>query len=167
MKNLKYLFLALVLSFVIVPASFAMQCHSGNLGSDECWTNVMVSPLETTVVEKGTILMYDATASSADLNAFQVKVTTANTDGYKVAGVAQRTIATGDYGLVLVRGQGFLRTIGAVTSGDRLFVSGSTGKGVKGASVDTASVASHDKAIAFALVTSATDATGDAYITVV
>lgn len=166
MKIKNFLF-ALAFILAIVPSAFALQCKEGNYGSDECWTNVVVSPLETTPVIPGTILVYDAGASTADLAAYQVKVSTANTQGYIVAGVAQQTIATGDSGLVQTRGQGLVRTIGALTSGDRIFVSGVAGKGVKGASVDGASVASHDKAIAWALVTSASDATADAFITVV
>lgn len=167
MKNLKYLFLAFALSLFIVPSSFALQCHEGNLGSDECWTNVVVSPLETTPIVRGTIVVYDFNGGSTDNGAYQVIASTANTDGYRVAGVAQSTIATSDSGLVMVRGQGKIRTIGNLASGDRIYVSGTAGKGVKGASTDISSVASRDKAIAFALQSATTDATNDAFIVIV
>lgn len=171
MKNLKYLFLAFALSLFIVPSSYALQCHQGNLGSDECWTNVQVSSSETNVVDRGTVLIYDFSSSAnSDQAAYQVRVATATTDNYKVAGVAQNTIATGDSGLVLVRGQGKIKIAGAATSGDRLYTTGTGGrKGFTavGTSLDATSAASRDKAIAFALETSTTDATKDAFIVVV
>lgn len=159
--------LGLLLSAGLVPNSFALQCHEGNLGSDECWTNVIVSPLETNVVNRGTILVYDFNGGSTDTAAYQVVVSGASTDNYRVAGVAQATIATGDSGLILVRGQGKMKTLGNLASGDRIYTSVIAGRGVKGSSVDAVSVASHDKAIAFALQASTTDATNDAFITVV
>jgi hypothetical protein len=170
----KFLFVALfvlALAMFVTPA-FALECKTGNYGSDECWTNVQVSASETNQVNKGTVLMYAVTENTADNGAFVVRVVTATTDAYKVAGVAQQTIATGDRGNILVRGQGKIKSWGAVTSGDRLFVNASNNQNRYGrvcvsSSLDVASAASRDKAIAFALETSTTDATADAYIVVI
>ena len=166
-KILFSLFLVLALVAVVTPA-FAMQCKEGNYGSDECWTNVKVSANETTPVIAGTVLVYDfASDHDADDAAWTVRVSSAITDMYKVAGVAQQTIATGDRGNVLVRGQGQLRTTAAITSGDRLFPSTTAGQATKTNAIDVASAASRDGAIAFALETSAAASTMDAYIVVV
>lgn len=126
----KFLILALfVLVFaVLVSPAFALDCKNGNYGSDECWTNVRVSPLEDHPVSIGTVLVYDVSAgplTTDDGGAFQVRVLTnaySSIDGYRVAGIAQKVIATGDRGNVLVRGLGKARVSSNITSGDRLYV---------------------------------------------
>jgi len=166
----KFIFsLLFVLALVVaVSPAFALQCKEGNYGSDECWTNVVVSSGNTTPVIAGTVLVYDFSSDhSADDAAWTVRASSAITDGYKVAGVAQGPIATGDRGMILVRGQGQLRTTAAITSGDRLFPSTTAGQATKTNAVDVASAASRDGAIAFALETSAAASTMDAYIVVV
>lgn len=163
-KILFSLFLVLALVAVASPA-FALQCKEGNYGSDECWTSVKVSASETTPVIAGTVLMYDfASSTGPDDSAFQVRVSSASTDVYKVAGVAQGPISTGDRGMILVRGQGQLQVANSATSGDRLYTSSTAGKAgtIGGDNITT----SHDGMIAFALETSVS-ATIDAYIVVV
>lgn len=164
----KILFIVLALIVASTPA-WALMCKTSQSGnSDECWTQVKLSASETRVVSQGTVLVYDFTSSTGtDDSAFQTIVSTAATDGYRVAGIAQRTIATGDQDMILVRGKGKIHMFGGTTSGDRLFVSTNAGRAVNRASFDVASVASNDKPIAFALETQASTATIDAYITVV
>lgn len=164
-----FMILALILS---ASNAFALQCVSSQKvgGSDECWTQVKVSASETTPVTKGTILVYDFSSSPDSATAaFQVRVSTATTDGYKVAGIAQSTIATGDIGLVQVRGKGSLKIVtAAVSSGDRLFVSTTAGKAAKANIGDaTYAATSRDKVLAFALQTTTATATADAFITIV
>ena len=179
----KFIFVALfVLALVlVVTPAFALDCKNGNFGSDECWTNVQVSPLETLPVSIGTVLIYDVSAgplTADDGGAFQVRVLGAGAnsyDGYKVAGVAQRTIATGDRGIIQVRGKGKVRVASNIASGDRLYVAvDSINSGVLGKRAGTATEASSlDKIIAFGLNTQtaatcvSTTAPCDAYITVV
>lgn len=168
MKKLKFLFL-FAFTLLLAKSAFALDCKNGNsFSSDECWTNVKVSSSETTPVIAGTVLVYDF-ASPTDANdaAFQVRVSSASTDNYKVAGVAQRTIATGDTGLVLVRGKGKIRATTAVASGDRLFTTSLSGRAGTYSPSDNTSVASRDKNIAFSLQTSTASATIDAYMVVV
>lgn len=161
-KFIAFLVLALLIA---AGPSFALSCKEGNYGSDECWTNVRVSALETTPVIAGTLLMYDFTDDNADDAAYQVRVTSASTDSYKVAGVAQSTIATGDRGVVLVRGQGQLRIASGTASGDRLFASSTAG--AAGRHAAGATLASHDSVIGFALESTSGAATADAFITIV
>jgi hypothetical protein len=167
MKKIGFLF-AFALALLVSNNAYALQCKSGNFGSDECWTEVQVASGETIPVIAGTVLVYDFTSDhSANDAAWTVRVAREITDGYKVAGVAQRTIATGDRGNVLVRGKGKVRATGAVTSGDRLYVS-ATDATVQSANLITAaSAASNDKLIAFALATTSGSATTDAFITVI
>lgn len=179
----KFIFVALfvlALILVVTPA-FALTCKNGNYGSDECWTNVKVSPLETQPVSIGSVLIYDASAgplTADDGGAFQVRVLAANNsyDGVLVAGIAQKVIATGDYGQVLVRGRGKVRCTTTTSSGDRLYVAiDSKQRGALGVRTDTAvdRPTSYDKSIAFALeagsvaILGHTAATIDAYVTVV
>ena len=168
MNKLKALVLVLFLSLVVSTQAWALQCKSGNYGSDECWTDVRVSSSETTPVIAGTVLVYDfASAEDADDAAFWVRVSSAITDGYKIAGVAQGTIATGDKGRVLVRGKGDLRVATSTTSGDRLYVSSTAGTATGTNTVAADSAASRDKVLAFALETSGSASTQDAFITVI
>lgn len=163
-KFIAFLVLALLIS---VGPAFALSCKEGNFGSDECWTTVRVSLQETTPVTAGTVLVYDVNQSSpnADTSAFQVRVADASADAWFVAGVAQKTIATGDTGLILVRGQGQLshKSTEAWASGDALFVSTSrdaskvqvTGTRQLGFALETVAVSGNYRA------------TDDAYITIV
>lgn len=171
MKKFIFSVLFVLALVVVVSPAFAMQCKQGNYGADECWTDVKVSSAETNVVRAGTVLIYDFNQDSVDESSFEVRVAAASTDSYRVAGVAQHTIATGDRGSILVRGLGKIRTTGAISSADRLFASGTAGTAVANQNNDEASAASHDKQIAFALETKTTSgsfgATLDAFITVV
>ena len=185
-----FIFAFLSLAFLAVASpAFALQCKVGNYGSDECWTDVRVSPLETTYpVSVGTVLVYDFKAgdidgvspNSPDGGAFQVRVLqggTASLDSYRVAGVAQTVIATGDRGRILVRGRGKVRQATQSASGDRLYVVNDGDMvgalGIRGGTESAPILygqSSYDKVIAFALKTQS-DTNGytsqDAYITVI
>lgn len=166
MKKIIFSVLFVLALVVAVSPAFALQCKTGNDGSDECWTNVTARG--TTPVIAGTVLVYDFTQDEdADYAAFNVVASSATAQNQLVAGVAQQTIATGDRGLILVRGQGQIRAGVAVTSGDRLFTSATAGSVLKIANDTVASNSSRDKAVAFALETSAAAATVDAFIVVV
>lgn len=164
---MKKLLLVLAAVLLIAPSAFALQCKNGNYGSDECWTNVVVSLQETTPVVQGSVLVYDYQSNSGNVDtaSYQVRVADASADWNIVAGVAQSNIATGDSGLVLVRGQGKIRTktTFAITSGDALYVSTSADS--------TKVVVTGAGPVANALVTTSasgnTSATIDAYITIV
>jgi hypothetical protein len=161
MKIKNFLF-ALAFVLAIAPSAFALQCKNGNYGSDECWTNVQISTVETTPVIAGTVLEFAGTTDSADDNAYIVRVANASADHSAIAGVAQATIATGDSGLVLARGKGKIRVpAGVVATRDYLYASATAGA----AGTVPATGA---KVAAFALQSStAGAATIDAYITVV
>lgn len=161
----KMILFVLALLIIASPA-WALQCKTSQSGqSDECWTTVRVSNLETTAVIPGMLLVYDFTDDNVDDAAFQVRVSTASEDGYKVAGVAQSVIATGDQGAILVRGKGKLRVAGGNASGDRLYPS--TTAGSAGRHGPGGVLASHDALVAFALAANTGAATTDAYIIVV
>lgn len=165
---MKKIALFLVLALLVAVPAFAIQSKAGNDRSDEIWSWVKVGDEETVVVNKGTILIWDFTSSEGtDDSSYQVRVASDIAKDYIVAGVAQNTIATGDAGMVLLRGKGKIKTLGSVTSGDRLWCSNEDGRATGDISVDVANAASHDHAIAIALQTSATDATADAYICVI
>lgn len=144
-------------------SAFAFQTKAGNYeASDEIWTNVKVSSAETTPVIPGTVLEFDFAQDTANEASYIATVSNASADHSRIAGVAQTTIATGDYGRVLVRGKGQLRTAaGVVSSGDYLYASSTAGAlgivGATGAKVG---------AIALETKTNAA-ATIDAYIVVV
>jgi hypothetical protein len=166
----KFIFsLLFVLALVVaVSPAFALQCKEGNYGSDECWTEVKVSAAETTPVVSGTVLKFDVATDSADRNAFEVRVATATADYAKIAGVAQGRIATGDRGMILVRGQGQIKvTGGGIATGDPLFVGGAAGT-VSEASADAVTVGLYaNDPVGFALESStAASATIDGYVTV-
>ena len=136
MKKFFLLFVGLLL---LASPAFALQCKDGgSLNGDECWTDVYVSPIETSPTTVGTVVVYDFSAGTAEKAAYQVRVASASTDGYRVAGVVQKVIATGDWGRVLVRGKGKLRTVNILSSGDRLVVSPAANFGVFNAGVRAA-----------------------------
>lgn len=166
MKKIFYVSLFVLMLLAAVSPAFAMQCKAGNYGSDECWTEVRVSSGETTPVIPGTVLIYDFTGPGTggpDAVSYQVRVSSAVTQGPRIAGVAQKVIATGDSGMVLVRGQGKVRLdAAAVASGDNLFPSATAG------TLRTDSGAgSRDRAYAIALAVGAASTTADAYIEIV
>lgn len=168
MKNYKFLVL-FAFALLLASPAYALQCKAGNFeASDECWTNVKVASGETIAVIPGTILQYDflSVDSSEDKGAFQVRVARELTDGYKLAGVAQSRIASGDYGKILVRGKGLVRVAEATASGDRLFVSATDGALEDTNNTTVASTASRDKAAAFSLESSSGAATIDAYVVI-
>lgn len=163
MKKFKFLFV-LALLFGVASPAFALNCKTGqSINSDECWTDVKVSLLETNVVSAGSILMYDINTGDVDRGSYEVVLTTASNDTYRVAGVSQSVIATGDWGKVLVRGQGKIRNFAAVASGERLFPSASEGKAGSTSGSGAANQASSDP-IGWALATGTADSITDAYI---
>lgn len=161
-KFIAFLVLALLIA---AGPSFALSCKEGNYGSDECWTNVRISPLETRPITQGVVLVADFSDDNADDAAYQVRAADASADGAHVIGVAQGNIATGDRGVALVRGQGKIRvkTNNTYSSGDMLFVSTSADA--------TTSIVTGNKPVAFALAAQTasgnTSATKDAYIVIV
>lgn len=180
MNRFKLFALALVMFGVslITAASpaFALQCKTGNYGSDECWTTGQTVTNDVGQIIAGTIMVYDFETgvnegNSADNAAFYVRTATSVDKNHIVAGVAQKTYATGDRVQLLVRGKGKLRVNASVTSGDRLFVArGSVaqrGIAAPDSKDNGNSLATRDKAIAFALTTTSAAATTDAFITVI
>lgn len=168
MKNLKILFL-IAFSFILANTAFALDCKNGNGagGSDECWTYVTVDPLNTGgPVVRGTVLEYSFASGSSEASGYLVTPSNASADWAHIAGVAQRNIATGDSGLILVRGRGKIqaKSSDSFTSGDALYVATTR---------DAGSIIgpTGDKAIAFAQVTQTasgnTVTTVDAFITVI
>lgn len=165
-KHFKVLFL-LAFALLLASPAFALQCKTGqSQNADECWTDVYVSPLETSPVSIGTLLVYDFNAGTPEKAGFQVIVSSASADGYRAAGFAQNRITTGDWGRVLVRGRGFVITDGIVASGDRLF-SGAPRRGSVGIQGPPTAVATHDPVLAFAVEANTGLSTTDAYITVI
>lgn len=161
MKSFKVLFL-LAFALLLASPAFALQCKDGNYaGSDECWTEVRISSVETTPVIPGTVLEYDATTDADETNAYIVRVANASADYAAIAGVAQTRIATGDYGRILVRGKGKVRLTAGVNA-TRDYVYASSTAGALGPIPATNAVP-----VAFALEpnTSAA-ATADAYVLV-
>lgn len=165
MKKFQILFLVAFALLLASPA-YALQCKAGNYeASDECWVNAKISPLETVPVVAGVVLVADFTDDNANDAAWQVRVSDASADASHVIGVAQRSIATGDIGLILARGKGKIRTKSnqTISSGDSLFASTSQDA--------TISVVTGAKPTAFSLqgqtLSGNTRATIDAYIVVV
>lgn len=167
MKKIKFLFL-FVFALLLSHNAFALNCKSGqSLNSDECWTEVKVSAQETGVVSAGSVLVYDTGTDSAERAAYEVRLATASLDSFRIAGVAQTRIATGDTALVMVRGKGKICLAGTVASYDRLYTSASAGLSGTTFGASTAAITSGDP-IGYALQASTgTRATIDAYITIV
>lgn len=181
MKTLSQKFLVfglfVVLSFVCLnPTSYALLCKNsqgidGQSASDECWTQVRIPADFNQVVSAYSVLVYEFTsADNPDRGAYYARPVTASADWYRVAGVTQSIIATGDYGMVLVRGKGQLRTTSTgVSSGDPLFAAARTGfAGSNRAAATNERNVSSDP-VAFALEAgpgTGTEATIDAYIVV-
>lgn len=163
MKKIYSLFFVFGLLLAVNSSdAFALSCKTSQSNqSDECWTDVKVSALETVPVVAGVLLKYDINTSDDDRGAYEVRVASASVDYGRIAGVAQRTIATGDRGQILVRGQGKLRSVSAVASGDYLFASSTAGS----AGSTAANTGSQD--VGFALSAGSAASTIDAYITVI
>lgn len=177
----KFIFVSLFVLAVIfsVTPAFAMQCSAGNYGSDQCWTDAQVLVTgDSAVILPGTIMVYDFVTptqhgldpNDADRAAFYVR-SARSTDTHLVAGVLQQSATSGDRVKLLVRGQGQLRVNStSIVSGDKLipqsWTSGTNNAG-EANRVPYNVQTSRDKAIAFALESSATAATIDAYITVI
>lgn len=163
MKKLSFLSIFVLALLVFASNGHALQTKAGNYdASDEVWSNVRISTLETTPVVAGVVVEFSASTDTADENAWIVTVADASADHSRIAGVAQETIATGDFGRVLLRGKGQLSAAaGVVSSGDYLYASSTAGAmGVvpsSGAKVG---------AIALESKTNGAD-TIDAYITVI
>lgn len=168
MKKINVL-LILALLLISAKSAFALQCKSGNAPmSEECWTEVKVSSVETVPVIAGTVLEFDATTDTAIDNAYIVRVANASADNAAIAGIAQGRIATGDYGRIMVRGKGKVRkSQGAVSTRDYLYAAVAVATQDNGGVLGPSAVSGH-KPLAFSLQTQ-TDAraTIDAYIVVV
>jgi predicted RecA/RadA family phage recombinase len=131
--NMKKLSLFFVLLLILgASQASAFVCTESRIvgqSADYCVSTVTVASNETTLVSIGTVLVYDvANAQVAAANgSYQVRVATASANGIYVAGVAQNTIASGNTGLVVVRGISdlALKTTETIASGNALFVSGS------------------------------------------
>lgn len=164
----KFIVVLFVLSLLCVPSAFALMCEQSQAvgGGDACYTQVTVSPTETTLVSQGTVLVRDIAHDTLANSIAYVRVATASADGAFVVGVAQKRIASGATDMVLVRGSGKvkIKTNTLITSGDQVWVS---------TSGDAVSVASSTtlKPLGYALSTAAlsgnTYSTTDAYITIV
>lgn len=168
MKKINFLFvLALLFGMgLVADNAYALNCKTGQSGnSDECWTDVKVSALETNVVSAGAVLVYDKNTGDPDRGAYEVVLATASADRHRIAGIAQQRIATGDWGRVLVRGQGQLFTRAAASSGDLAYVSTSEGKSGHLPGVASGNTASADP-IGWFLESSTGDEAVDAYINV-
>lgn len=131
MKKINYLFFV-ALFLLAANNAFALQCNQSrdiDGSSDNCWSSVTVASNETTLVSAGTVLVYDVNnaKNSASAASYQVRVTTASSSGVFVAGVAQKSIASGETALVLVRGRGDLavKTTDTLASGTPVWVSSS------------------------------------------
>lgn len=166
----KYLFLVLAFALLLIPRSaFALICEQSTAfgAGEQCWSEVTVASNETNLVSSGAVLVYD-TGNAFQTNtaaAFQVRTATASADGVKIAGIAQRSIVSGQNALILVRGRGdiAIKTTEAITSGNALFVSTSGDSSLVTSTTQTQT--------AFALqnttATGNTKSTVKAYITIV
>lgn len=177
MKAFKLFALALVMfgvSVITSNSAFALQCKTGNYGSDECWTTAQLRTNDRAVIA-GTIMVYDFTTptqqgNDEDQAAFYVRAAGATLDQHIVAGVAQQTYSSGDRVQLLVRGKGKLRVnTASVVSGDALRVQAQSGTGNWGEAIRIPPTLenSRDKVLAFALENQSSVATMDAYITVI
>lgn len=173
MRKYIFVFALLFVSFFLMASpSFALLCKEGQGldKSDECWTAVRIPSNLTYVVSVGSVLVHDFTnADSAELASVMGTTSTASLDTYNVIGVAQSVIATGDTGMVLVRGKGKVLAIGVTASGDRLFTSttrGNVGTGVPRVANANMDTQTSGDPIAISLQTRTTGTTGtiDAYI---
>lgn len=178
MKTFKLFALALVMfgvSVITSTSAFALQCKTGNYGSDECWTTGQHITSDRAAVLAGSVMVYDFVTPTQAGNdeydaAFNVRLSGATLDQHIVAGVAQKDYASGDRMQLLVRGKGVIRTNTAtVVSGDVLRVQAQSGTGNWGEAIRVPPTleTSRDKVLAFALESQSSVATMDAYITVI
>jgi len=123
----KLLLLILVLGLAFTPPSFAIMCGlSSANNAGECVEQVTVTSSETTIVSAGMVLVYHIDATTPKQGSYEVKVGSASADNAFVAGFAKGRIASGQQGLVVVRGLVNARVKGneaAISSGDMLYVS--------------------------------------------
>lgn len=165
MKNYKkFLFLALLLAFIGSTKVFALSCTvSQSLnGSDQCWTKVTLSSVESTLVSAGTVLVYEIDNSTPAQGGYQVRIARASAENNFVAGVAQGPIVSGSSAMILAHGPGFIFTSGQVVSGDSLFAKASGEAG----NIATTSVNSTTIAVALQSVSTQKSKT-QAYIKVI
>lgn len=190
MKKLISLFFV-ALSLVISANAYALECKTGNYGSDECWTTAVLRQTGelTSNLVAGTVMVYDIetpTQHGVDPNdpdrvSFTVRAAGATRDNYLIAGVLQHgynatsnPIASGDRVQLLVRGKGVIRSAtSTVSTGDRFYVNAQSGAGnfgearaipPKEGNVVTNTA---DKAIAWALENATAVGTNDAFITII
>jgi hypothetical protein len=118
---MKKLLVVLFVLLLVSPVAFAMQCKEGNDSSDECWTQVKIDSGYTTLVSRGHILV--VSVQGKDVNANDGYLATNSYD--QILGVAQKSIASGESALILVRGRGEVKIDdanvgGSLASGDPL-----------------------------------------------
>ena len=172
MRKIKFFAFFLVLAILATPA-FALQCKTGNDASDECWTTAQLSTNDVAIIA-GTIMQYDFTTptqqgNDADRAAFYVRAST-TADSSVIAGVAQKSYSSGDRVQLLVRGKGSLRVNSStVASGDKIIAQGHSGTLNRGDGVVLKGdlLTSRDRGIAFALESSTSASTIDAFIIIV
>ena len=180
----KIIALAFVLSLLLVPAAFALQCEASQAhgGSDACWTTVQLTPsVIGAQVSAGTVLVFDyqsgrttyADGTLKQAGSWYVKPATVSLDSSRVAGILQKSIDStklGDPVQVLVRGYGIVKTTGNIASGDALYVAvaaDSTTGTLGYIDFSKPGMVSGSTNIATALETSTNNATHYAYIRVV
>lgn len=137
----KLLILALVLALMSGPA-FAITTKAGTGGgADEAWVSVKVPEDYPTLVSRGHVLVYHYNTN--DINSadgLYVRHAFASTDE-SVAGVAQKTIASGETTLILAKGRGVVNYINSpaantLASGDALGVHYSTAASTNGTVIE-------------------------------
>lgn len=164
MKKISFLLILVALLLVATSPAFALNCKTSQSGnSDECWTEVRISPSETYVVSRGTLLVYDLGSTEPY---YQVRVSTSSDDGYKVAGFAQAIIPTGDTALVQVRGLGYVQAVNGIASGDRLYPASRAGGVGAFRPASETNHSSRDDAVAWSASTQASG-TKEAFIKIV
>lgn len=160
----KLLLIAAFLLLLVPKDAFALSCEVSQalFGGEACFTRVTLTSGETNLVSEGHVLVYHIDANTPRQGAYEVRLSTASTDGAFVAGVAQGRIVTGESAMILVRGFGRILTVGDIVTGDFLYVTASGNVGHVSLDIsgvgDTNSVASMIP-IAVAYETSTTNGT--------
>ena len=167
----KIIAISLMLALLLPVSAFAFSCEMSQAagGGEQCWATVTVASNETSLVSAGTVLVFDIANAqgTAAVASYTTRVSTASAQGIYVAGVAQKRIASGAEGLVLVRGKGTLaiNSTSVIASGDALFV------GVSGDATHITSTTQGQLGFALGRQATATAtparSTTDAYITIV
>lgn len=186
----KNMMIGFFVALILLSSSpvFALNCKTGNYGSDECWTTGQLRATGENIANlvAGTVMVYDFVTptqhglepNSDSQLAFFVRAAGTTLDNHVVAGVYQGTqtgISSGDRIELLVRGQGKLRSsTTTVSTGDLFYVATQSGTGNFGearslgkGNIGIVPTQTADKSIAWALENATAATTNDAYITVV